>query len=124
MNRKQEILQDLKEDFVAKVMETVEKMVNEAEYFTQYLTYTSYTSDYDITSTNLIVKCWVPNQENAPKIIKIEFPHNTNKNIKVIEDDAYNNSSAWTVKHKAKYYLMATDIATFIEAVNKDDVKI
>lgn len=124
MNRKQEMINDLHQDFIANVIEKVKEVVDQAEYFTQSLHHSAYTSGNSHTDITLIIKCWVTGNENVAKVIKLAFPHNTSKVIKVTEDDDYNSSSAWTVKYKAKYYLMATDIATFIGRVNRDEVKI
>lgn len=123
MNRKQKMINDLHQDFIANVIEKVKEIVDQAEYFTQYIKHTAYPNSSSV-GTLLIVKCWVTIDESIPKVIGVEFPYDTTKDIKVTEDDGYNGSSAWTLKYKAKYYLMATDVATFIGRVNRDEVKL
>ena len=115
------MIHDLKEDFVAKVFELAEEELKK-DYFTQYLS--SYIEIVNLDTGTRMKVGVKPIGENNVGYFFISVPHNTSKPVNFSWTHDYTRNTVWTVKRLAKFFLMATDIATMIERVNRDVLKL
>ena len=121
MNRKQEMIHDLKEDFVAKVFELAEEELSK-EYFTQYL---NSTLEIIPVQSGTKLKIGVrPRKGDYVAFLMVTVPHDTTKQVDFTWSHDYTRHTAWGVKLISKFFLMATDIATVVERINRDDLKL